>query len=251
MQNIISSQAAEVSTEFVQSKRKGRENNVAWLERHLGQLTDSREEEGLTYLVLLGGRARTHFRLRVAQSHLRHDFTPSHWSHAMLLGKSGYFADRKNPVAEISLEPKAGFGFPAETNGRQKSDLSLYKSRYNFPNVGVLELPIQVEAVAEALERFEKQRAALDAVELLVLWLGYLWGVSDRNPLVEGYGIPGAGMIETVAGAAGYDLTPGLESRASCPEAMWQAARWWHGYYREERGRAPRGFWHMEHFLGK
>jgi hypothetical protein len=41
-----------------------------------------------------------------------------------------------------------------------------------------------------------------------------------------------------VLGAAGFDLTPGLESRASCPEAIWQAAKWWHKYY-EDQKRAP------------
>jgi hypothetical protein len=38
--------------------------------------------------------------------------------------------------------------------------------------------------------------------------------------------------------AIGIELTPGLATRASCPEAMWQAARWWHPYYLD---RAPSG----------
>ena len=33
--------------------------------------------------------------------------------------------------------------------------------------------------------------------------------------------------------AAGYDLTPGLESRSCCPEAIWQAVRWWQDYQQQ------------------
>ena len=27
------------------------------------------------------------------------------------------------------------------------------------------------------------------------------------------------------------ELTPGLASRSSCPEAIWQAAKWWQEFY--------------------
>jgi hypothetical protein len=33
-------------------------------------------------------------------------------------------------------------------------------------------------------------------------------------------------------------LTPGLSSASSCPEAMWQAAKWWTGFY-EKTAAAP------------
>jgi hypothetical protein len=32
---------------------------------------------------------------------------------------------------------------------------------------------------------------------------------------------------------AGIELTPGLSSSASCPEAIWQAAKYWHNFYKE------------------
>ena len=72
------------------------------------------------------------------------------------------------------------------------------------------------------------------------------------NPLFDGYGMPSAAFIEALCAANGYDLTPGLESRASCPEAIWQAARWWHEFQKDQQGAEPiRGMWHTEHFLGK
>ena len=101
--------------------------------------------------------------------------------------------------------------------------------------------------------RFKKQRADIDCVELTLLWLGYVWGVGRAlNPLLDGYGTPSAAFIESLTSANDFDLTPGLESRASCPEAIWQSARWWHEYHASQAGSAPiHGMWHTEHFLGK
>jgi hypothetical protein len=40
-------------------------------------------------------------------------------------------------------------------------------------------------------------------------------------------------MIETVFGMGGIELTPGVASATSCPEAIWQSAIWWHDYYQK------------------
>jgi hypothetical protein len=56
-------------------------------------------------------------------------------------------------------------------------------------------------------------------------------------------------MLEVVFGAAGFDLTPGLESRSSCPEAIWQAAKWWHEYYTRENRKGLRGAYCLGHLL--
>jgi hypothetical protein len=56
-------------------------------------------------------------------------------------------------------------------------------------------------------------------------------------------------MLDIVFGVVGYDLTPGLESRASCPEAIWQAAKWWHEYYAGQDRLALAGAFHVGHEL--
>lgn len=250
MLNIITSHAGTASPQFEQSERQDKEDNLTWLRRHIEALKDEDGAKGKAYVVLLGGRTGADFRLRVAQSHLRHDMTPSHWSHVALLQGSGWTA--KGTTWEISLEPENGFGYPPSDNGVQTGSLKQYESRYQYPNVGVLRLPLALSEMRKALKRFKQQRITLDAVELTLLWLGYVWGVGRAiNPLLDGYGTPSAAMIETLASAAGYDLTPGLESRASCPEAIWQAARWWHEWYTEGDRPPLRGFWHTEHYLGK
>ena len=252
MLNIISSPSTTPSDCFTQSERKSKERNLAWIRRHIEPLTDQPGAKGAAYLVLLGGRTRADFLLRVAQGHLRHDMSPSHWSHVVLLGGSGW--TKKHSLWEVSLEPPGGFGYPPSDNGVQNSVLDAYDSDYQFPNVAVLRLPVALRELKRALQTYKMQRNTLDTVELILFWLAYVWGVGRPvNPLLDGHGIPSAAMIEILAGAAGFDLTPGLESRASCPEAIWQAARWWYEYYAESEGtdRRIHGNWHTEHYLGK
>jgi len=236
MISILSSRAKSPSKAFEDPvPRKEGEDNISWLGRNL-------PAGDVTHVVLVGGTSQIAFRLRVAQAHLRHDLVPSHWSHAFLLKPA------KTPgaggIVEISLEPKQGFAFPAPTNGVQKGRLTTYRDPAQYPNIAVLGIPVAAAEVMNALERFQMQRAVLDAVDLVVKWLAYAWGVSRAsNPLMDGQGIPSSAMLETVFGAAGFDLTPGLESRSSCPEAIWQSAKWWHEYYeRDNRTRITGAF---------
>ena len=116
---------------------------------------------------------------------------------------------------------------------------------------GHFDLPaVSRQAVDEALTQFGTQRSVLDALELIIRWLSSGWGVGNAgNPIMEGYGIASAAMLEVTLGAVGYDLAPGLESRSSCPEAIWQAARWWHLYYKDENREAPTGVYTTGHVL--
>ena len=251
MLNIVASTADGPNPDFVQSKREARENNLKWVTRHLATLAAEDGAAGMSYLVLIGGTQKAYFHTRVAQGHMRNDMSPSHWSHVVLMQGSG--PTDKSALWEISLEPASGFGFPPSDNGVQQGHLKNYASRNQFPNIAVLRIPVELRAMQDMLKRFKKQRVDIDCVELTLLWLGYVWGVGRTdNPLFDGYGIPSAAFIEALASANGYDLTPGLESRASCPEAIWQAARWWHEYHKDQANSAPiRGMWHTEHYLGK
>ena len=38
-------------------------------------------------------------------------------------------------------------------------------------------------------------------------------------------------LIETAFGLVDVELTPGLASAASCPEAIWQSVKWWQDFY--------------------
>src|SRR5262249_18368375 len=65
----------------------------------------------------------------------------------------------------------------------------------------------------------------------------------------ENYGLPSACMLETICAGEGFDLTPGLESRASCPEAIWAAALHWHDFFEKTGGaeKVPFGRYAVSH----
>ncbi len=240
----LSSRAKSINKEFTERKRTRGETNLEWLSSHW--------QDDRVALLLLGGTGLVDFRLRVAQSHLRNDLTPSHWSHVALMGQGDAKDLATTPVYEISLMPAEGFGFPPASNGVQKTVLGRYADTKNFPNIAILYLPASVapKQLMDSLERFQQQRIVLDAVQLLVAWLAYVWGAGRAgNPLLDGMGIPSSAMLETVTGAEGFDLTPGLESRASCPEAIWQSARWWHDYHKENKEGAITGAFCRTHSL--
>lgn len=242
MLHILSSNAAAPSKGLNELARKEGEDNIAWLARNL------LEDDG-TSIVMVGGRSPISFRLRVAQSHIRNDLLPSYWSHVMLLGKAAKNL-ASTPISEISLEPPDCFGFVPPTNGVRKGKLGQYRDPSEYPNIAILKVPVNLNEVTDALKRFQMQRAVLDAVDLIVRWLAYVWGVSRTgNPLLENHGIPSAAMLEVVFGAVGYDLTPGLESRSSCPEAIWQAAKWWHKYYEKQNRECLTGAYSVGHKL--
>lgn len=234
MLNILSSNAPEPNPKVREVPRKGREGNLAWIERNLPKGDGA-------LLLMLGGRDPIPFRIRIAQAELRHDLTPSNWSHLALLDEPEEGLEGTG-LSEISLEPAGGFGMPAATNGVQRGKLATYRSSRRWPNLALLRLPVPRQEIEGAMARFERQRAALDAVDMTVAWLAYVWGAGQgTNPLTEGIGLPAAALVEAASAASGYDLTPGLESRASCPEAVWQAARWWHPFYDERQHRPPHG----------
>jgi hypothetical protein len=247
MLEIRSSPASAPNPNFVSQPRARNQTNLAWLQRALKG--KGKKASGSPLLVLLGGSDPISFRLRVAQSQARHDLTPSYWSHVVLVEPAeGELASAT--AWEISLDPAGGFGYPPKTNAVQHADLGRYDDANRFPNIAVLQVPLEIAPVRDALQRFMRQRNALDAVELVTQWLPYVWGAGRAtNPLLDGQGLPSAAMVEVVLGAAGFELTPGIASAASCPEAIWQAARWWHEYHGREDGTPLSGAYSAEHSL--
>ena len=114
-----------------------------------------------------------------------------------------------------------------------------------YPNIALIALPVAQAEILARLAAFRRSRSTLDALEHIVRWLAFAWGAARTpNPLHDNYGLPSACMLETVCAAANFDLTPGLEARASCPEAIWVAARFWQDYFEQFHKRAIVGrYW--------
>ena len=249
---VLRSPAERRNPQVVELLRKDGEGNEAWLRRAIdGRQVETGPEWSL--LLLVGGNDPLSFRLRVAQSHVRHDLSPSAWSHVLFIPT---LAPKlvESETREVSLAPPACFGehgFPLPTNGLQQGRLGLYFANELFPNLAILSIPVPAADVEASLTSLKWQRSILDVPQLILRWLGYCWGVGvPSSPLADGIGVPGAALLEAAFAARGFDLTPGLESRSSCPEAIWQAATWWHGFYqRTQGGRAIKGAYCAKHEL--
>src|SRR5215212_6251437 len=131
MISILHSNATHANTQFKEDARPRSEDNLKWLAKHV------HESDQMSQIMLIGGADIASFRLRVAQSQLRHDMRPSHWSHVLLLGPIAQPL-AKTPIYEISLEPPGGFGFPPPFNGVQKGRIDQYRSAKHYPNIALL-----------------------------------------------------------------------------------------------------------------
>jgi hypothetical protein len=222
----IRQSAAEKSNELLKElKPKAKETNSAWIKR-------AGAADGL---LLLGGAAISDFRIRVAQSHARADLTPSSWSLVGILVDGQTFLS-------VPLELCGPAGEIALGNGVQTCNLADYDDPDRFPNIAVIRFTPDYEKIIEfsrliggnPATKKPAQRNIIDLPTLMLPWLSYIWICGKAtNPLSDGLGVPSAAFVETVYGMAGIELTPGLASATSCPEAIWQAAKYWHDFYEE------------------
>jgi hypothetical protein len=207
---------------FVRVQAKRGEGNVAWLERVL-------EKDKVTGngILLIGGSSVINFHIRVAQSRLRHNLTPSHWSMVGVLGTGTSFYS-------VPLDWKGDLSELPHSNAIELCDLRDYDNSMEFPNIAYVEFTSSGAEIIDAVKKFRFQRSVIDLPVLVIRWLEYVWATGEAgNPLMRGHGLPSAVFAEAVYGISGIELTPGLSTASSCPEAIWQAAKWWRPFYEE------------------
>jgi hypothetical protein len=177
-------------------------------------------------IIFLGGTSVADFRVRVAQSSLRSDMLPSFWSQCGILQGNGTFASVPLDLGnDVSAIPRC--------NAVQVCSLDDYDDPQRYPNVAVVRFAKAHARVDQDIERLKNDRAIVDLAALMLPWLGFVWGTGgSSNPLSQGIGLPSAAFVETVFAMAGFELTPGLSSASSCPEAIWQSAKWWTDFYK-------------------
>lgn len=210
------SSSTEPNSKLRDKTPKAGEGNRKWL-RRLG------DEDGV---ILIGGTTLADFRIRVAQSALRDDMFPSYWSLAGILLAGGKFVSVPLNGHDISAVPKS--------NGVRELSLDDYDDPKHYPNIAVIRFAKTHDNVVRDIERLRRDRGILDLAALMLPWLAFVWGTKgSSNPLLEGKGIPSSAFVETVFAMAGFELTPGLSSASSCPEAIWQSAKWWTDFYKQ------------------
>jgi hypothetical protein len=213
------------------------ETNLQWLERaHGSERLGERDD-----VLILGGAGLADFRVRVAQSHARDDLTPSYWS---LVG----VVDARNRLLTAPLWPLARPEQVPISNGIRSLPLSDFDDPQLWPNIAIVRFAGTHESPVECIRRLRGQRSLVDLPALVLSWLGFVWGAgSVSNPLVSESGVPSAVLVETAFGIAEVELTPGLAAASSCPEAIYQAAKWWHTYYKLGAGEVADAETHQPH----
>ena len=202
------------------------ESNKKWLAR----IGDS---DGL---ILLGGSSVADFRVRVAQSSLRRDMLPSFWSQVGILLGSNMFATVPLDLASRDPAPASKRADDVSAiprhNGVRMCSLDEIDNAQRFPNIAVIRFAKVHDNVRAHIDRVSADRSIVDIPALMLHWLGFAWGTAgSSNPLLSGIGLPSSAFVETVFAMAGFELTPGLSAASSCPEAIWQSAKWWTGFY--------------------
>lgn len=234
----------ERNPQFTELERKPDEGNLQWGLRAVTEIS-SAGPEAWSYLALLGGSDTLSFRLRIAQSQARADMLPSYWSDSIFIELAGASLDGAAAV-HVPLTQPGTPSFPPRQNGVVRRPLSDFDDAVRYPNIALIALPVPQAKILERIDQFRHSRSTLDALEHLLRWLSFAWGVARTgNPLNENYGLPSACMLEIAFAAENFDLTPGLESRAACPEAIWSTARVWHDYFVQTDTKVPMGrYWH-------
>ncbi|KPA91731.1 hypothetical protein PF66_01754 [Pseudomonas asplenii] len=237
---------ANPNPDFVEQQRPARENNIDWLARAIAALGGDAPLEQ-SYILLLGANDTLSWRLRIGQSHLRFDLLPSYWSSAVLL-KLHQRSLKESTVIHVPLFQPADGLFATERNGVVETPLSEFGNTRKWKNIALITFPVPQETVLSQLLLFEKGRSYIDALEHVLRWLAFAWGVARTpNPIHDGVGLPSACMLETLFASAGLDITPGLESRASSPEAIWATALYWYEHYTTNRLPTPKGRFFTPH----
>lgn len=187
-------------------------------------------------IILIGGASLADFRIRVSQSTLRGDMLPSFWSQCGILLGDGLFAsvpldlDARSKDAAATRDDDVS-AIP-RVNAVRYCSLDEIDNPQRYPNIAVIRFARKHDEVHQHIVQLSHNRSILDIPALMLPWLGFIWGTSGAgNPLINGMGLPSSAFVETVFAMANFELTPGLSSASSCPEAIWQSAKWWTGFY--------------------
>lgn len=215
-------------------KRENRESNMEWLKRAYNSFGFD-DASQWSFILLMGGKDIVSFRIRVAQSHLRPDMLPSYWSDCALLQIENGEVDNAT-LSNIPLFQPPAKGYAPKRNGVVDIPLKQLPSQKHLPNLALIAIPIAQNDVIASLATYRDTRPSYDAVENILPWLAFVWGIgSSANPLIQHAGFPSAIMLKQIYSNHSFDLGPGISANLSAPEVLWGAAKRWQGYYEDSK----------------
>jgi hypothetical protein len=203
-----------------------------WISKNTDELSAA---EDAAFVVLLGATDLVGFRLRVAQSSFRSDALPGFFSHAALAIRRA----KKLSLFHVPLTSATPGSVPARNGIEPLALASLDSVSGLYANLAVLHIPVASTSDLEtAVQNLGRARLSDDLVSPIPAWLAYAWlSNGASNPLLAGQGIPAAMFVESCLTACDIDIVAGVSQRIVCPEAIWQAARFWSKSLPEATGR--------------
>lgn len=238
---------------FVQSdiyllERIKREANSDWLTRAYKSFALDNPSDW-SFIILAGGKDVASFRIRIAQSYLRADMLPSFWSESALLKLSNSdFASAS--FFSLPLFQPANAIYAPMRNGLVEMPFTKLPTQKRYPNLALIAIPVAQENILNSLGEYQKSRVSYDAVENILPWLAFVWGVGNTtSPLMQSIGFPSAMMLNQIYNANGFDLAPGVNANLSAPETLWSGVKHWQGYYNktQENGMQPKMRFVIDH----
>jgi hypothetical protein len=205
-------------------------------------------------ILFVGGVSPADLAVRVAQTPLRLDRTPSRWSHVALVldWPDGARADQIRGV-ECCLDPDPDSPQVPERNGVTSFRLSRYMNAQRHPNLAFATARLGARA------KGKKDAALLGAItsetkallrrkavcpcddrgrfplwQWLGAWKAFVHGGED--PVARGMAHPGAALCQYVYEAIGVDITPGAMAPDTCPETLWSTALYWYERFARDGG---------------
>ena len=121
---------------------------------------------------------------------LRPDMLPAFRSEAILVKLKGNSL-RNSEATHVPLAQPEGPTYSPAENGVVSRPLEDFRDAERYPNIALIALPVAQEKIFRHIDAFKRSRSSLDALEQVVRWLAYCWGVDHTpNPLHENYAPP-------------------------------------------------------------
>ncbi|MBX3458595.1 MAG: hypothetical protein KF696_01370 [Planctomycetes bacterium] len=211
-------------------------------------------------LLLAGGVAPIDLAVRNAQSILRLDQSPSHWSHAALILDWNKRNWKGSKGIEVRLDAPDVMKQVPERNGATSFRLGDY-DQPRWVNLAIVQIEVDATDTSGSKRsgksgaKFRKlvgsaamqpclERSRYRLWDWLAPWSAYSRApVMEANPVSQGIPHPGAAFCEYSLEAAGVDLTPNSTEPSACPETIWSAMLYWHDVFKSHVGTVTAWVW--------
>ena len=178
----------------------------------------------------------------------RADRLPSYWSECGFLKLRNRKFTNSSLFCLPLLQPETG-SYAPKRNGLVEYPINTLMCSQKFPNLALLAIPVAEKSIVDKLKTYQESLIAYNAVENIIPWLAYIWGVGNTNPLIQQIGFPSAMLLNHLYSANNFDLSPSINNQLSTPEVFWNGVKNWSEFYiaTKDKESLPKGLYVIDH----